>query len=111
MSGSFSPADRAGAQIARGRIVRALHTYGYPRWLGQEVLHVTAFDASPRAADYISATDLARHLEYLEQAGYIEEKLTTDPLAEPRAFWRLTRQGVDLYEGVIPADPGVVIPR
>lgn len=111
MSGAFSPADRAGAQTARGRIVRALHTFGYPRWLGQDVLHATAFDTSPRAPDFISSADLARHLEYLEQAGYVEEQLTNDPLAPAKSFWRLTRKGVDLYEGVIAADPGVLIPR
>lgn len=105
----FTPADRAAARLLRGRIIRTLHRA--PN-LDQAVLHVTVC-GGPRDAGYLEMKEFAAQLRYLEDASYLAHSEKTDPL-EPiktRNFWKLTRQGTDLFEGVLDADPGIEIPR
>lgn len=63
---------------------------------------------SMMAAGLILSPDIGKHLDYLEDAGYIEytdEKVTA---YAKDAVIKLTKEGVDLAEGTI-EDPGVDI--
>lgn len=61
------------------------------------------------AAGLIISPDISKHLNYLQEAGYIEftsEKVTAYTAYAKDAVIRLTKSGVDLAEGTID-DPGV----
>lgn len=61
------------------------------------------------AAGLIISPDITKHLDYLENADYIEftdMKITAYNAYAKDAVVKLTKQGVDLVEGTI-EDPGV----
>ena len=63
------------------------------------------------AAGLIISPDITKHLDYLEDAGYIEftdQKVTAYSAYAKDAVIRLTKKGVDLAECTI-EDPGVDI--
>lgn len=110
MSG-FTPLDRDAQRLIRGRIIATLYVGFHQDWLSQELLH-TRVCGGPRDPDYKRPLEFAGFLTYLEEAGYVNRREENDPLVdEPRTFFRLSKAGVDLYEGVRAADPGVEIRR
>lgn len=56
--------------------------------------------------ELMSGIDIAAHLDYLEDRGYITIKDTGDKFGAPIRYVKLTSRGVDLMEGTI-ADLGV----
>lgn len=63
------------------------------------------------AAGLVISPDISKHLDYLEDAGYIEftdEKVTAYNAYSRDAVIRLTKEGVDLVEGTT-EDAGVDI--
>lgn len=112
MSG-WTPEHRLLAQTLRGRIIRVMHASEGGRSAGglaPDFLHAFVC-RDPRDPEYVRPDEFAQHLQYLADGGYVDRVEVTDPLEPTRTFWRLLRKGVDLYEGSIPADPGVRIER
>jgi sugar (pentulose or hexulose) kinase len=62
---------------------------------------------------YHRTEDIAASLEYLVGKKYVERKEHPHPfLALEKVQWyKLTPEGIDLLEGNIPEDPGVLIER
>ncbi|SHJ59984.1 hypothetical protein [Desulfofundulus thermosubterraneus] len=93
------------ARIVRGHIMQILKV-AYPGPASVELLEVTLNDRSCPTSPAV----LNGYLAYLAEKGYItrwEEK--DDILGVTRTLVKLTATGVDLLEGNIPADPGVVL--
>lgn len=58
--------------------------------------------------ELMAGTDIAAHLDYLADRGYILVKDTGDKFGAPIYYVKLTSKGVDLLEGTI-GDPGVIL--
>lgn len=87
----------------RGYIIRALAKGNQNNLLVRQITNALVADG------LIYSPDISKHLEYLEEAGYIAytNKLANSYNAYRRdAVIKLTRKGVDLVEGTID-DPGV----
>lgn len=97
--------ERYEARIVRGHIMRILKV-AYPGPATLELLEVTLYDrAYPTSPAMIKG-----YVTYLEEKGYVtvrEEK--DDVLGVTRTLVKLTATGIDLLEGNVPADPGVVL--
>ena len=102
--------DREQAEVlhnkaARGYIIRSL-VKGYNNSaLTRQISNAMV------AAGLIISPDITKHLDYLEDAGYIEftdQKVTAYSAYAKDAVIRLTKKGVDLAECTI-EDPGVDI--
>ena len=102
--------DREQAEVlhnkaVRGYIIRAL-VKGYNNSaLTRQISNAMV------AAGLIISPDITKHLDYLEDAGYIEftdQKVTAYSAYAKDAVIRLTKTGVDLAECTI-EDPGVDI--
>jgi len=76
----------------------------YPHELSERVIGLTLADLSYS----VSAGELAIHLAYLEEKGYVaRSEAGNQELGESRALVRLTAKGKDLLEHNIPDDPGI----
>ena len=87
----------------RGYIIRALAKGNQNALLVRQITNALVGDG------LIFSPDISKHLEYLEEAGYIAfTRRTANAYNAYRrdAVIKLTRKGVDLVEGTID-DPGV----
>jgi len=93
------------ARITRGHLLQILKI-AYPGPASIELLEITLNDrACPTSPAIIRG-----YIDYLKDKGYVtvwDEQ--DDALGVTRTLVKLTAAGVDLVEGNIPADPGVVL--
>lgn len=91
--------------ILRGKILDLLKKV-YPDGVERQTLVTILFQ-------YHKTSDIATSLEYLADKGYILKKEHSHPFMEQELvqWYKLAPAGVDLVEGNIGADPGVLIPR
>jgi DNA-binding PadR family transcriptional regulator len=76
----------------------------YPREVSERTVSLTLAEVRYP----VGPGELATHLAYLEEKGYVERSVVKSrELGEERALVRLTAKGKDLLEGNIPADPGI----
>lgn len=97
--------ERYEARIVRGHVMRILKV-AYPGPATLELLEITLSDRACPSSPAI----IRGYVTYLEEKGYVitrDEK--DDILGVTRTLVKLTAHGIDLLEGNIPADPGVVL--
>jgi hypothetical protein len=97
--------ERHEARIIRGHIMQILKV-AYPGPVSIELLEVTLNDRACPASPAV----VKGYVEYLADKGYVkfwEQK--DDVLGVTRTLVKLTAEGIDLLEGNIPPDPGVVL--
>lgn len=93
------------AREIRGRILKVLHT-NYPLPAGDHLLSEILTDAQYN----VSPAQVEVHLTYLSEKGYIElSAVSSQELSLTRNLAKLTATGVDLLEGNIESDPGVML--
>ncbi len=80
----------------------------YPGGASHQLINITLdnaqFAVSPAVVD--------GHIKYLEEKGYIrqeEAKCNSTGICRDMVF--ITAQGLDLMEGNIPPDPGILVPE
>jgi len=87
----------------RGWILRSLYN-SLPAWIGVPSLTTTlykcGFDTTP--------IHVSGHLRYLAEKGYIEYKEVGES-GLSRHVAKLTFKGVDLVEGNLDEDPGIIV--
>ncbi len=87
----------------RGRILKILHI-NYPNTTSTKLIEITLQDL-----DYDTSPGiLGAHYSYLEEKGYIE-KSEIESHHVSRTMLKLTAKGIDLIEGSIKIDPGVML--
>lgn len=94
------------AQELRGFIL-SMCKVNYPHGCSEQLVQVAVsendFSASPAL--------LAGYIEYLEEKGYVRvEEARNDRLGIYRRVIFITAKGIDLLEGNIPPDPGILLP-
>ncbi len=94
------------AKELRGFIL-SMCKVNYPHGCSEQLVQITVsendFAASPAL--------LAGHFEYLEEKGYVRvEEARNDKLGISRRMIYITAKGIDLLEGNIPPDPGILLP-
>jgi hypothetical protein len=91
--------------ILRGKILDLLKKV-YPDGVEYQTLITILFQ-------YHKTSDITASLEYLADKGYVLKKEHPHPFMEQELvqWYKLTPHGVDLLEGNIAADPGVLVPR
>jgi DNA-binding PadR family transcriptional regulator len=94
------------AREIRGYIL-VLCKHSYPYGCSEQLIGTflaqSQFSCSP--------AEIKGHLEYLEEKGYIRmEELRVDKLKLHRVVAYITAKGIDLLEGSIPSDPGIMLP-
>ena len=87
----------------RGWILRICQR-AQPYGASFQVIEITLMDAG----FHVSLTEIKSHLKYLEDKGYIQmEELKQEKVK--RRINSITPKGIDLLEGNIEADPGVMM--
>jgi hypothetical protein len=91
--------------ILRGKILKLLREV-YPEGVDRITVLSIFFQ-------YHKAGDIDASLEYLVDKDYVLKKESPHPYLEQELvrWYKLTPAGVDLLEGNIPADPGILLPR
>jgi hypothetical protein len=91
--------------ILRGKILDLLKKV-YPDGVDYRTLISILFQ-------YHKTSDITASLEYLADKEYILKKEHPHPFMEQELirWYKLTPQGMDLLEGNVPADPGILVPR
>ena len=99
------PPKKPGNRIIRGWILKTIE-YAYPDGAGEQLIAITLDDLGFNN----SPGELETHLVYLEDKGYItRQKVSDRAIALQRNIARLTTKGVDLLEGNIGDDPGIIV--
>lgn len=80
----------------------------YPGGVSHQVITMTLrgaqFNTSPTVID--------GHIKYLEEKGYVRQKeIKCDDTGLARQLVYITPEGLDLVDGNIPSDPGIMIPE
>ncbi len=102
--------DREQAEVLHNKAVRGYIIRSLVKGYNNSALTRQISNAMV-AAGLIISPDITKHLDYLEDAGYIEftdQKVTAYSAYAKDAVIRLTKKGVDLAECTI-EDPGVDI--
>ena len=91
--------------ILRGKLLALLHKV-YPDGIDFKTIISILFQ-------YHRVSDIHSSLEYLTDKKYILMKEHADPIVEQEIFkwYKLTPHGIDLLEGNIDSDPGILIQR
>jgi hypothetical protein len=91
--------------ILRGKILDLLKKV-YPDGVEYQTLITILFQ-------YHKTDDIAASLEYLADKEYVLKKEHPHPFMEQELvrWYKLTPRGMDLLEGNIGADPGILVPR
>ncbi len=92
-------------RLARGEILRVCYR-NYPDPVSRDLIAIHLLNAGLG----ILEPEVARHLAYLEEAGYIAIDTARTELAD-RVRVRLRRAGVDLIEDPNREDDGITLPR
>ena len=88
-------------RIKRGEALRVIYR-NLPHPIGDNVL--------AQIFTEISLPAIQGHLRYLEAGGYVELSAVRKDYSTASMMAKLTKKGVDLLEGSIDPDPGIVIP-
>lgn len=90
--------------ILRGKILKLLSEL-YPNGIDRSTLVGIYYQ-------YDKVDDIEKSLEYLRDKNFIVRKENPHPYKENKKviFYKITPEGVDLIEGNIPEEPGIVIP-
>lgn len=92
------------ARIVRGQLMLILKV-AYPGPASLELLEITLNDRKFPTSPAV----LKGYLDYLVDKGYVKAWEEEDDMTGVnRTLSKLTASGIDLLEGSIPADPGVV---
>lgn len=91
--------------ILRGKLLELLRKI-YPEGIDQKTVMSILFQ-------YHKVDDILTSLEYLIDKEYVLKKEHPHPyLKQEKIQWyKLTPKGIDLLDGSIPDDPGILIPR
>jgi hypothetical protein len=91
--------------ILRGKIMELLRKV-YPEGVDKKTIMSVFFQ-------YHKTEDISSSLEYLSDKEYIIKKEFSHPYLEQELvqWYKLSPNGMDLLEGNIPADPGILLPR
>jgi len=91
--------------ILRGKIIELLRKV-YPDGVDQKTVTGIFFQ-------YYKTKDISASLEYLADKEYVLKKESPHPFLtqETIRWYKLAPKGMDLWEGNIEPDPGVLIPR
>jgi hypothetical protein len=91
--------------ILRGQLLELLRKV-YPEGVDKKTVMSIFFQ-------YHKTEDISASLEYLADKDYILKKEFSHPYMEQELiqWYKLAPQGMDLLEGNIGADPGIIIPR
>ena len=90
--------------MARGEILRLARRYS------PQKITLGSMDNIFQRAGVFSSMNLDENLEYLVGKNYLQREFLKDPASGvERWIVKITPQGIDLLDGVIPADPGVDI--
>jgi hypothetical protein len=91
--------------ILRGKLLELLRKV-YPEGIDQKTVISILFQ-------YHKADDIITSLEYLTDKEYVVKKEHPHPyIKQEKILWyKLLPQGVDLLDGNISDDPGILIPR
>lgn len=91
--------------VLRGKLIEFLRKV-YPDGVEQASIISIFFQ-------YHKADDIATSLEYLVDKGYALRKEYPHPYIQQEIihWYKLAPSGMDLYEGNIDPDPGILIPR
>jgi hypothetical protein len=94
-------------KMARGYILKILNI-GQPQPVGSNVIDICLIQMGMPMTE----TLLTAQLQYLADKDYIEIREAGEKeLGNPVRLITLKAKGVDLLEGSIAADPGIIIPR
>jgi len=97
--------ERYEARIARGQILHILKI-AYPGPASLELLETTLNDRKYPSSPAV----LKGYLDYMADKGYVKVwEEHDDMMGVERTLAKLTAAGIDLLEGSLPADPGVVL--
>lgn len=88
-------------RILRGEILRVLYR-NLPYPVGDNLL-ATIFTQE-------TLTQIQGNLRYLADKRYVELVEVKEPYSSATLMAKLNSLGVDLLEGTLPADPGVIVP-
>jgi hypothetical protein len=91
--------------VLRGKIMELLRKV-YPEGVDKKTIMSVFFQ-------YHKTEDISSSLEYLSDKEYIIKKEFPHPYLEQELvqWYKLSPKGMDLLEGNIPADPGILLPR
>ena len=91
--------------ILRGKLIDLLRKV-YPEGAEQKTVLSIFFQ-------YHKTEDISASLEYLTDKEYVLKKELPHPYLKQEAirWYKLTPKGIDLMDGNIPADPGILVPR
>jgi hypothetical protein len=91
--------------ILRGKLLELLKRV-YPNGVDEKTVISILYQ-------YHKTEDIAASLEYLVDKQYAERKQFPHPYLEQEKlqWYKLTASGIDLLEGNIPDDPGILVPR
>jgi len=91
--------------ILRGKLLDLLNKV-YPEGIDQNTIKSILFQ-------YHKIDDILSSLEYLVDKKYVLMKEHPDPVVKHEKFkwYKLNPHGIDLLEGNIPDDPGILIQR
>jgi hypothetical protein len=91
--------------ILRGKILKLLREV-YPEGVDRITVLSIFFQ-------YHKTVDIDASLEYLADKGYVLKKESAHPYLEQELirWYKLAPGGVDLLEGNVDADPGILVPR
>jgi hypothetical protein len=91
--------------ILRGKLLELLRKV-YPNGVDEKTVVSILYQ-------YFKVEDIFASAEYLVDKGYAEKKRFSHPYMEQEQlqWYKLTPKGIDLLEGSIDADPGVLVPK
>lgn len=89
-------------RIRRGEILKVLYRY-LPEHVGDNLLHQIFTEDTP--------TSINGQLRYLEEKGYIELCKVRKDYSTATVMAKIKPMGVDLLEGSIDPDPGIILPE
>jgi hypothetical protein len=91
--------------VLRGKLLELLRKV-YPEGVDQKTVNTILFQ-------YHKIDDISASLEYLVDKGYAVKKEHPHPfLKQEKLLWyKLSPNGIDLLDGNIKDDPGILIPR
>lgn len=93
------------ARIARGHVLKVLKT-AYPEPASVELLELALNDRHCPTSPAV----IQGYAQYLADKGYVTvSEVGSEELGLSRILVKLTPKGIDLLEGTIPKDPGVVL--
>lgn len=102
----MTQADIVRIKELRGSILEFLNGC-YPRTVARNSVYSTYYE-------YEDVDDISDCLDYLTEKGYVEEKELKAPFDDfyhMTHYYKISVKGIDLLEGSLEADHGIILPR